>query len=111
MNPKDMREQYRKLALEWQASQGVSRVANRIFDKHLALYRKIRDTPEGAEVIAELMDDPAPAERLLAASHSLSTDPAKAERVLEDIEAEGTIFAIDAKYTLRGFREGTLNLD
>lgn len=112
MNEIDIiRDRYRKLALDWHASKDVPRVANVIFKKHHALYKEIRESEEGAQVIVGLLDDPEPAVRLLAGTHALSINQAKAEKVLEDLEDEGTILATSAKYTLREFREGTLDLN
>jgi hypothetical protein len=49
--------------------------------------------------------------RLLAATHSLRLEPERAQLALEEIEQEGSLYAVDAKWTLRSYRSGKLNLD
>ena len=49
--------------------------------------------------------------RLAAASDSLGWAPDKAVRVLEAIQTEPRLHAVSAKYTLKSFREGRLNMD
>lgn len=61
--------------------------------------------------IASLLEDPITAVRLAAATHSLGWQPARAEQVLEEIEQEGSLLAVMAKWTLRSYRSGKLNLD
>jgi hypothetical protein len=106
-----IRDRYRAIAIEWVEAQGDPKKANRIFAKHHAFYKEIRDDATGRQAIESLLDDPAPGVRVLAATHSLLFSPARGQQVLEDLERAGGAFAVDAKYTLITFRSGRLNLD
>jgi predicted aminopeptidase len=106
-----MRDQYRELAVEWDEARDNPPEANRLFDALHALYKKLRDSAAGRQAIASLLDDPITAVRLAAATHSLAWQPAKAEQVLREIEQEGSLHAVTAKWTLRSYRSGKLNLD
>lgn len=110
-NEVDLRAQYRDLAVDWDAARDNSDEANRIFKAHHALYKRLRDTPTGRRAIASLLDDPVTPVRLLAATHSLQWEPDRAQLVLREIEQEGNPYAVDAKWTLRSYRSGKLNLD
>jgi Domain of unknown function (DUF2019) len=103
--------QYRELAVEWDASRDNSDEANRIFKIHHALYKRLRETPSGKQAIVDLLDDPVTAVRLLAATHSLQWAPDRSQMVLQEIEQEDNPYALDAKWTLRSYRNGKLNLD
>jgi hypothetical protein len=48
---------------------------------------------------------------VLAATHSLAWEPDRAAQALAEIEQEPGLYAADAKWTLRSWRNGTLNLD
>lgn len=106
-----MRDQYRELAVEWDEARDNPQEANRLFDALHALYKKLRDSADGQRAIASLLDDPITAVRLAAATHSLAWQPVEAERVLQEIEQEGSLHAVTAKWTLRSYRSGKLNLD
>lgn len=106
-----MRSQYRDMAVAWDQAGDDPKEANRIFDALQSLYKTLRATAEGRSAIGSLLDDPITAVRLAAATHSLAWQPARAERVLEDIEQEGNLHAVTAKWTLRSYRSGKLNLD
>ena len=105
-----MRDQYRALVVEWDEARDNPREANRLFDSIHALYKELRSSEDGRRAIVSLLDDPITAVRMTAASHSLAWEP-KAEQVLEDIEHEGNLHAVTAKWTLRSYRSGKLNLD
>jgi hypothetical protein len=107
----EAREQYRALALSWAAASDDPDMANSLFREHHALYRSMRDSEAGRAAISGFLDDPVPAVRLLAATHSLTWDPERAEDVLERIENEGGVMAMDAKWTLRSHRNANLDLD
>ena len=106
-----MRSQYRAMAMDWDAACDDPQKANRLFKAHHAFYKTIRDSSAGREAISGLLDDPVTPVRLLAATHSLGWDPQRAQTVLEEIEREDNLFAVDAKWTLHSFRSGKLNLD
>jgi Domain of unknown function (DUF2019) len=106
-----MRTQYRTMAIDWDAARDDAQKANRLFKAHHALYKEIRDSPAGRQAISGLLDDPVTVVRLLAATHSLQWQPQRAQVVLEEIERESNLYAVDAKWTLRSFHNGKLNLD
>jgi hypothetical protein len=104
-------DDYRQTALKWDEAQADHRTANPLF-KHLhAVYKQLRDEPDGRVGIRKLMADPSTGVRLMAATHSLAWFPAIAEQVLEAIQTGPGLYAVDAEYTLRAHRDGTLNLD
>ena len=106
-----LRAKYRAVAVEWGEARDSPDQANRIFNAHHALYRRIRDSGAGREAITGLLDDPVTAVRVLAATHSLAWEPERAAQVLQGIEKESSVHAVDAKWTLRSYRNGKLNLD
>jgi Domain of unknown function (DUF2019) len=110
-NKAELTAQYRELAVDWDAARDNSNEANRIFKAHHALYKRLRDTSAGRQAITALLGDPVTPVRLLAATHSLQWDSDRAQLVLEEIEQEGSPYAVDAKWTLRSYRAGKLNLD
>jgi len=58
-----------------------------------------------------LLDDPVTAVRILAATHGLAWEPEQAAQVLQEIELESNPYSVDAKWTLRSYHNGKLNLD
>lgn len=106
-----MSARYRQLALDSAAAQSDPDRANRIFREEHAVYKRLRETLPGRAAISQLLDDEAVAVRLAAATHSLAWDRKRAERILEEIERGTGPFAMDAKWTLRSYRNGTLDLD
>ena len=106
-----LRAEYRALAVEWGEARDSPDQANRIFKAHHALYKRIRDSAAGREAITGLLDDPMTAVRVLAATHSLAWEPDRAAQALVEIEQESSPYAVDAKWTLRSYRNGKLNLD
>lgn len=95
----------------WDAAKSDPKKANRILKLHHAFYKQVRDLEAGRLAIESLRDDPAPAVRLLAATHCLPFDPGPSERVLTGLEDGTGTDAMDAKYTLINFRSGKLGLD
>jgi hypothetical protein len=107
-----LRNRYRAMVVAWDAAHDNSDDANRIFKDHHAFYKAIRNSSAGREAITGLLDDPVTAVRLLAATHSLQWEPQRAQNVLKEIEEqEGNLYAVDAKWTLRSYRNDKLNLD
>jgi hypothetical protein len=105
------RDLYRQLAVEWDQARDDPAEANRLFDKLQVAYKGMRDSPEGRDAILGLLKDAETPVQLLAATHSLAWDPTAAERVLTEIEQQDNMHAVTAKWTLRSFRAGKLNLD
>jgi hypothetical protein len=103
--------EYRTLAVDWDAARDTHDEADSVFKAHHAVYKKLRRTSAGRLIIAGFLDDPVTAVRLLAATHSLRSDPIHAVAALEEIEQGSSPYALDAKWTLRSYRNGKLNLD
>lgn len=106
-----MAAEYRSLLVEWSLSRNSPKRANLLFRKNHELYKKLRVTEEGRNAIIRLLDDEELAVRLSAAIDSLEWVPERAVPILEEIEQLPNLYAIDAKYSLIAFRNGTLNLD
>lgn len=107
----DLATRYRQLALDWESARDNPDEANRIFREHHALYKQMRETEPGRSAISRLLADDSAAVRLLAATHSLTWDQQHAEEVLEQLEEGNGPLSIDAKWTLRSFRNGKLDLN
>lgn len=107
-----LRAEYRRLAVEWDEARDDPAQANRLFDGLHALSKDIRGSADGQAAILSLLDDPVTAVRLAAATHALAFSERRAVEALEDIERENNgLHAVSAKWTLRSYRAGTLNLD
>jgi Domain of unknown function (DUF2019) len=85
--------------------------ANQLLRELHEVSKQLRRTDEGREAIAGLMSDEVVAVRLLAATDGLGWQPERAESVLHEIEQLDGLYAVDAKWTLRSYRSGTLDLD
>jgi hypothetical protein len=102
---------YLESAERWDSLQSDATAANKVFDENHEIYKLLRTTPEGREGIAKLMEHPNVGVRLLAATDSLGWAPDEASGVLEAIERGVGLHAVTAKYTLRSYRSGQLDLD
>lgn len=111
MTDDDLREQYRSAVLAWDAAQAKASEANRLFDGLHELSKQMRQSEAGRAAVLALLHDPVVAVRLCAATDALMWSPERAESVLEALEDEPTLHAVTAKWTLRSYRAGTLNLD
>ncbi len=108
----DMRRVYRDLAIQWDEARDNPAVANKIFRRLHALAKEQRASAEGRQAIEGLFDDAVAAVRLIAATDSLAWDSLHGIGVLEDLERNNSsLFAVDAKWTLRSYRSGELDLD
>ena len=85
--------------------------ANVVFDRAHEVAKQLRLTGDGRAGIERLTRHPLPGVRLLAASECLAWAPDIATPVLEELERGPTLHAVSAKYTLKEYRSGTLNLD
>lgn len=106
-----LRAKYRVLVVEWDEARNSPKEANRLFDALHLLYKELRESEEGRRAITGLLEDPLVAVQLSAASHSLAFQPERAAVVLEALEQGGSLHAVTAKWTLRSYRSGKLNLD
>lgn len=108
----EMRRIYRDLAVQWDEARDNAAAANKIFKRLHALAKNHRASAEGRAAIEGLFDDAVAAVRLVAATDSLAWDSSQGIAVLEDIERNNSsLFAVDAKWTLRSYRNGKLDLD
>lgn len=108
----DLLASYRTTAIAWDVMRSDAKKANPLFDQLHALYKDLRTTQAGRDGITALMSDDNVGVRVAAASHSLAWAPERATAVLEVIEREGPgLYPVTAKYTLKSFREGKLNID
>src|SRR4051795_339861 len=92
----------------------VSRIhlnANKVFEENHWIYKQLRGEEMGRVAIARLMSHESKAVRLLAATHSLAWEANAATATLETIEQDGGLTGVTARYTLRSYRAGKLNLD
>jgi hypothetical protein len=106
--------EYRSTAIAWDVMQNDSRKANPLFKRLQVIFKKLRTEPAGREAISALMEDATVSVgvRLVAASHTLGWESERATAVLEGIERDGPgLNRTTARYTLKSFREGTLNQD
>jgi hypothetical protein len=85
--------------------------ANRVFDRLHALAKELRQAPAGRAGLLALMSHEIQGVRLLAATECLAWSPDVAVPTLEAIEGSAGLHAISAKYTLKSYRAGTLDLD
>lgn len=111
---KDLIRSYRSTAIAWDVMQNDATKANPLFKQLHAIFKQLRLNEVGREGITDLMDDPTVGTgvQLVAASHSLGWAPERAVAVLETIEREGTgLYRTTARYTLKSFREGQLNME
>ena len=91
-------------------SGGTPRAWNRLVNQLQKLHLELRETPEGRAGITAMAHDPNPAVRGWAAAHSLFWDEAIARDELEAQAASKGLGTVDAKYTLREFDRGRLNM-
>ena len=106
-----LREQYRAAVVAWDEAQGEPSRANRLFDDLHDLAKQMRQTEVGRSAITALLDGPVAAVRLCAATDALMWSPHRAQAVLEALEEEPSLHAVSAKWTLRSYRAGRLDLD
>jgi hypothetical protein len=107
----EIQADYRRMVVDWAEARDDPPLSNKLFKKHHSFYKSIRDLTDGQTAIVRLMGDPEDAVRLLSATHSLGWAREEAERTLEELEQLSNLYAVDAKYTLKAFRDGKLNLD
>lgn len=99
-------------AATWDSLVGAdAKQANRIFDRLHALAKELRQTPAGRAGLMDLTGHVIEGIRLLAATECLAWSPEVAVPTLEAIEASVGLHAVSAKYTLKSYRAGTLDLD
>lgn len=105
-------QHYRDLVVKAHHFRDQPKMANRLFDERHEVAKTLRVFEAGRNAIESLFGDELAAVRLSAASDSLWWDSAEGVRVLEELErAWKGLDAVTAKYTLREYRAGRLNLD
>lgn len=90
---------------------GDAKRANRVFDRLHALAKELRQAPAGRVGLLALTSHEIEGVRLLAATECLAWSPEVAVPTLEAIESSVGLHAISAKYALKSYRAGTLDLD
>ena len=104
--------QYAAAARAWaEAIRKDSTHANELFDHLRALGRRLRQTPTGRNSLISFLEDGDPAIRLWAAFDVLSFAEDKAIPVLEALRVSPGLEAVSAKWTLRQFLKGKLEID
>jgi hypothetical protein len=104
--------EYRQGAETWDSLVATdAEKANPIFDRLHSLAKHLRETPAGRQGLERLTRHEQLGVRLLAATECLAWAAERAVPVLEDIEASAGLHAVSAKYTLKSYRSGTLDLD
>lgn len=104
--------QFAESAAAWDSLVGSDATsANRIFDRLHALAKALRATAAGRVGLLELTRHESQGVRLLAATECLAWSPEVAVPALEAIEGSAGLHAVSAKYTLKSYRAGTLDLD
>lgn len=102
----------RAKATQWDSLVGSdAKRANVLFDRVHAIVKLLRGNPRGRLAVQALLTDRNTGVRLLMASECLSWAPDEAIPVLEEIENDPGLHSVSAKYTLKSYRAGTLNLD
>lgn len=101
---------YRLSVSQWGEASDTP-LANKLFDRTADLGAALRGLPNGQQLLLELLEDQNEVVRLRAGIELLWWDDPHAISVLESIQySPGTsLYAIDAKYTLRTYRAGKLN--
>ena len=110
----DLITEYRSTAVAWDMMQNDAAKANPLFKRLHVIYKDLRLQQTGRDAITALIGDATVSVgvRLVAASHALGWEVERASAVLETIERDGPgLYRTTAKYTLKSFREGTLNQD
>lgn len=110
----DLIAEYRSTAIAWDIMQSDAKKANPLFKRLHTIFKELRLEPAGREGITAVMDDATVnvGARLVAASHSLGWAPKRAIAILKGIERDGPgLYRTTARYTLKAFREGTLDQD
>lgn len=85
--------------------------ANHVFDRLHTLAKGLRQGPAGRAGLLALTSHEIQGVRLLAATECLAWSPEVAVPTLEAIEGSVGLHAVSAKYTLKSYRAGTLDLD
>jgi len=88
---------------------GSPRAWNKLVDDMQRLHLQLRETAEGRDGIAALIEDETLTVRQWSATNALAWVPARARAELEREVEEGGIAAFEAATTLREFDAGRLN--
>lgn len=116
MNPdaKALEIKYRKIAKEYGAAyvNGDHKVANRNYDKLVALLPKLRATDDrGKEILRRLMKDECDAVATWAATHSLPIAESDALAILRAIAQKEGVIGFSAEMVLKEWKGGRLVID
>jgi hypothetical protein len=111
MDARALLQQFEEKAELWGDLIGDSaRKANRLFSQLTLIEKELRLSPEGRSGLEGLLSHGSQGVRLLASSACLYWNPEIGVAALEQLATEPGLHALSAEYTLKAFREGTLNL-
>ncbi|GAB4100006.1 hypothetical protein [Sinomonas halotolerans] len=88
-----------------------ARKANRLFSQLDLMDKELRRSPEGRSGMEGLLSHDSQGVRLLASTACLYWNPEIGVAALEQLASEPGLHASSAKYTLKAFHDGTLNLE
>jgi hypothetical protein len=108
-----LREEYVSLSEQWVSLPNARhRMKNKVFVEHHGVSKRLRATERGRAGLLQLVNQDSDVVRLQAAVDCLAFAPEVGIPALEAIELpETNRYSFDAKWTLKTFRDGTLNLD
>ncbi len=84
---------------------------NALFRENHRLFKVIRITPAGQDLIRRLANDEDEGVQLVAATHSTFFDPEFGRMILSGLEKRQTANGLSAAWTIRELDGGKLNLD
>jgi hypothetical protein len=112
LNEEVLLSEFAESAVAWDSLVGRdAKRANRLFDRLHTLAKVLRQSSAGRAGLAELTRHEVTGVRLVAATECLAWSPEVAVPALEAVESTAGLHAVSAKYTLKAYRAGTLDLD
>jgi hypothetical protein len=98
---------YLDLAEQWSLLGMQPQLANKIFDKLMALRRVLRETEDGREGLMQFLDHANAKVRSKAAGAGLDWDDPRAIEALQKLLGEPGVVSVSAEYRLKGYFDGT----
>ena len=104
----ELTDEVRSLIVQKQSLSAQPRLGNKLVPRIMAVRNELARSPDGRRALSSLMSDPIEPVRLAGAAWSLPWDKKRAIRVLKRVARESsTLDAVTAKYTLKGYLDGT----
>jgi hypothetical protein len=105
-------ERYRTTAKICYDDDTPTRQANSAMLRNHKCYLQLRESVEGRQAIMALMDDAEPEVRLVAATHSLFWDEARARHAIEQLCGDQIgLLALHAVMTLHMYNQGRIDFE